>query len=83
MQAPSASEARRIAHKIITELPPPLGSWWRQDPILESSLLYKAKAHPGNSRVLDLPGGSFYPTNNTFRKETHILKVFLAKPGNS
>lgn len=35
MQAPSASEARRIAHKIITELPRPL------------LVLVEAGPHPG------------------------------------
>lgn len=83
MQEPSpygaASEPRPIAHRqsYPAQLPPQLLVVAGPHPGA-----FNAKACPGNSRVLGLPGGSFYPANNTFRKETHILKVFLAKPGN-
>lgn len=50
---------------------------------LSQSYPYNAKACPGNSSVPGPSGGTFYPENNTFRSEPHILKVFLTKPGNS
>lgn len=50
---------------------------------LPQSHPYDADACPGNPRVPGLPRGSCYPANNTFRSKPHILKVFLAKPGNS